>query len=216
MNTSNFIQGLSLVTALLSAGTPVYGASLSLTTPETQLDEDAILDIEANPGEVIGFTGVVDTSGLPAPLQSITIPAFREQDEVVALDVVRSEDDLEFFPDLSFETTFDPETNLLTAAALREGPGLPPDTTIEIADAFITLGSQLNNDGEVDYGVDVTSAIDVNGTDVTELFAPQSLQQFEVQSVEARSVPEPSAVVGLSLFLGIGSLRRKQQKTKAG
>ncbi|QSJ19110.1 PEP-CTERM sorting domain-containing protein [Nostoc sp. UHCC 0702] len=53
--------------------------------------------------------------------------------------------------------------------------------------------------------VGVISAIDANGTDVTDQFS--GITEFELQPV-----PEPSSVFGLVLAGGFGAFLRKQKK----
>ncbi|QSJ19108.1 PEP-CTERM sorting domain-containing protein [Nostoc sp. UHCC 0702] len=207
MKISPLIQGLSMATVLLVAGLPAYGASINLTTPEVQLDNDPILDIAGRPGDIINFTSVNETFGLIANLQSITLNIVYDSNEISAFGLERSNDDAQFFPNLSRQTSFDPNTGLTTIIGVRSGPpGLTPNTIYEAAYAFITLGSQLNNDGKVDYRVAVTSAIDASGRDVTALFGGVQ-EEFEVQPV-----PEPSNIFGLVLALGFGAFLRKQKR----
>ena len=44
MKISALIQGLSIAAVLLVAGPPAYGASIFITTPKAELDDDPILD----------------------------------------------------------------------------------------------------------------------------------------------------------------------------
>ena len=189
---------------------PLGKASLIITTPESQLDSDPILDIAVAPEERIGFQGILDTSGLSGNLTSITIDAFQDLSEVPTLDVERSALDEKFFPDLDITTSTDPDTGLFVTSAVRSGGiGAPPDLRFPIADAAITVessASSLNNDGLPDYGITVSEALLADGTDVTELFQVPDfpdpvVQQFEVQptpveitvTVESLIEPNPDA-----------------------
>jgi hypothetical protein len=207
MKISALIQGLSIAAVLLVAGSPAYGASFYITTPGTQLDDDPILDIAGRPGGTINWSGFIETTGLTANLQSITLFAEPVSNEITGTNPERA-DDAQFLPNVSRQVNVDPNTGLNTILAVFSGPpGLPPNFNYKVNDVTATLGSQLNNDGEADFRFGVSSAIDVNGRDVTDQFTFVS-QEFEVQPV-----PEPSSVFGLVLAGGFGVfLRRKRNK----
>jgi len=207
MKISALIQGLSIATVLLVAGSPAYGASFYITTPETQLDDDPILDIAGRPGDTISFSSFIDTTGLTANLQSLTVFGVFDSNEIT-LNSERADNDAQFLPDFSRQVSVDPNTGLTNLISVTSGSsGLPPNSNYRVTDITITLGSQLNNDGKVDLGFDVLSAIDVNGTDVTAQFG--GIQEFEVQPTP---VPEPSNIFGLVLVLRFGAFLRKQKK----
>ena len=69
-------------------------------------------------------------------------------------------------------------------------------TAIEIVTGSLEILPGLQNDGLVDFAVTVVSAIDANGNNVTNLFAP-STQGLELQ----QQVPEYTSIPGL---LGLG------------
>jgi len=222
MKISALIQGLSIATVLLVAGSPAYGARIFITTPEAQLDDDPVLDVAGRPGDVIHWEGFFDTTGLTAPLQSITTYSTSSRasegipGEIIKFELKLAEDDPLFFPNLEEPVAYDPNTGLTTLTGFRSGPpGLPPNYIHKIVDVFATLGPELNNDGQVDYRIGVLSAIDANGTDVTELFqngVPTQfggVQEFEVQPAP---VPEPSTIFGLVLAGGFGAFSRKQKR----
>jgi hypothetical protein len=214
MKISALLQGLSIATVLLVAGLPAYGASIYITAPAAQLDDDPILDIAGRPGDTITWQGFFDTTGLTAPLQSITTFAARSEGEIIGFNIVPNPADAVFYPNLEEPTAVDPNTGLTTLVATRNGPpGLPPNFLHKIVDITITLGDQLNNDGKTDYRIGVLSAIDANGTDVTHLFGPpppgRGVQEFEVQPA---TVPEPSTIFGLVLTGGFGVFLRKQKR----
>jgi hypothetical protein len=208
MKISALIQGLSIAAVLLVAGSPAYGASFYITTPKTQLDDDPILDIARRPGDTISWSGFIDTTGLTANLQSLTLVAVGDSNEITGLDFKRSDDFAQFFPNFSLASSTDSNTGLTTFIAVGSGPpGFSPNFNYKLDDITITLGSQLNNDGKADWVVGVLSAIDVNGTDVTDQFG--GTQEFEVQPAP---VPEPSSIFGLVLAGGFGAFLRKQKK----
>ncbi|MBW4605849.1 MAG: PEP-CTERM sorting domain-containing protein [Hassallia sp. WJT32-NPBG1] len=215
MSISALIQGLSIATVLLVAQSPAYGARIFITTPEAQLDDDPVLDVAGRPGDTISWEGFFDTTGLTAPLQSITTysTSSRASDgipgEIIKFELKLADDDPLFFPNLEEPITFDSNTGLTTLTGFRSGPpGLPPNYIHKIVDVFATLGPELNNDGQIDYRIGVLSAIDVNGTDVTDQFE-RITQEFEFQPV---AVPEPSTIFGLVLAGGFGGFLRKQKR----
>ncbi|QSJ19114.1 PEP-CTERM sorting domain-containing protein [Nostoc sp. UHCC 0702] len=206
MKISALIQSLSIATVVFVAGLPAYGASFYITTPEKQLDDDPILDIARRPGGTISWSGFIDTTGLTANLQSLTLLASFDSNEITGLDFKRTDENAQLFPSFSREISTDPNTDLTTIIGFISGPpGLPPNVNHKFNDITITLGSQLNNDGKSDFRFDILSAIDINGIDVTDQF--RSIQEFEVQSV-----PEPLSVFGLVIAGGFGAFLRKQSR----
>jgi hypothetical protein len=211
MKISALIQGLSIATVLLVAGSPAYGASFHITTPETQLDDDPILDIAGRPGDTIGSSALfIDTTGLTANLQSVTLVVALDSNEITNFSSVETDESAQLFPGFSRQVTNDPSTNLTTIRGFFGGsPGLPPNgNPWKFNDLAITLGSQLNNDGKADFTFDILSAIDANGRDVTDQFRGIH-QEFEVQPA---AVPEPSNIFGLVLAGGFGAFFRKQNR----
>ena len=211
MKISALIQGLSIATVLLVTGSPAYGARIFITTPEAQLDDDPVLDVAGRPGDIIHWEGFFDTTGLTAPLESLTAYAIRATDEVPGFKI-EGEDTVElqkFFPNFSTEQSVDPNSALDGIfRGYRSGPpGLPLNYVGSlVSKVTITLGDQLNNDGQADYRIGISSAIDANGKDVTDQF---NIFEFEVQPV---SVPEPSSIFGLVIAGGFGVFLRNQKK----
>jgi hypothetical protein len=208
MKISALIQGLSIATVLLVAGLPAYGASIYITAPAAQLDDDPILDIAGRPGDTISWEGIFDTTGLTANLQSLTAFATYDSNEITGLDFKRADDDAQFFPEFSRQVNTDPSTGLTTIIGFVGGPpGLPPNFKYKFEDITIALGSQLNNDGKADFTVGIVNAVDANGRDVTAQFG--NAQAFEVQPA---SVPEPSSIFGLVIAGGFGVFLRTQKR----
>ena len=211
MKISALIKSLSIATVLLVAGLPAYGASIYITAPAAQLDDDPILDIAGRPGDTISWEGFIDTTGLTANLQSLTAFAVRATDEIPGFEI-EGEDTVElqqFFPNFSVEESVDPNTGLdgIFIGTRSGPPGLPPNYVGRIVSKVtITLGDQLNNDGQVDYRIGISSAIDANGKDVTDQF---NIFEFEVQPAP---VPELSSLFGLVLAGGFGVFFRKQNR----
>ncbi len=216
MKISALIQGLSIATVLLVAGTPAYGASIFIQPPVAQLDDDPILEIAGRPGDVITWRGFMETTGLTAPLQSWTLFASRISNEIDGFEATRTEKDAQLYPSLVEPITFDPNTDTTTLTGTRNGPpGSPPNSVLNAINVRITLGSELINDGQADYRIGILSAIDANGTDVTALFQNGVPAQFEgVQEFEVQTAPvhEPSTFFGLILAGGFGVFLRKQNR----
>ncbi|QSJ19107.1 PEP-CTERM sorting domain-containing protein [Nostoc sp. UHCC 0702] len=213
MNILKIIQGLSIATVILLARLPAYGASVYLAAPKAQLDDDPILDIAGYIGETIHFRPVFDTTGLTTNLEFISINIRFDSNEISGLDFNVTDDDKKFFPNTDFTLGVDPNTGLSSITSFRSGPpGLPPNTVHEIADVYITLGPQLNNDGKVDYEAFVVSAIDVNGKDITNLFKNDARPTASVDEFEVQAVPEPSNIFALVLAVGFGAFLRKQNR----
>ena len=208
----SLIQGLSIATVLLVAGLPAYGASIYISSPEVQSDDDPIEDIVGRVGDTISWTGYIDTTGLDAPLQVFDMYAERDPNEILALRFEGADTDTlrQYWPNFSVTQELNPNTGLIEIIGLRSGlPGLPPNFIGPIVEKIIVdLGPELNNDGVFDFRIGVTSAIDVNGKDVTDQFKFVS-QEFEVQPV-----PEPSSLFGLVLAGGFGVLLRKQKRKR--
>lgn len=220
MKISALIQGLFIATVLLVAGLPAYGARIFITTPEAQLDDDPVLDVAVRPGGTLTWSGYIDTTGLTAPLQTITMYSassrFSDESpdgEIAGFNIVPNPDEPQFFPSLVEPTALDPNTGLTTLVATRTGPpGLPPNYLHKIGDITVTFGDQLKNDGKVDYRIGVLSATDANGKDITDQFK-SVYQEFEFQPV---AVPESSTIFGLILAGGFGAfLRKKKRKVQA-
>ncbi|QSJ19111.1 hypothetical protein JYQ62_10425 [Nostoc sp. UHCC 0702] len=101
MKISALVRGLSIATVLLLAGYPAYGASFYITPPLAQLDDDPILDIAGRPGDTISWPAFIDTTGLTANLQSFTLLAVPDFNEISGLNSERADDYAQFFPDFS-------------------------------------------------------------------------------------------------------------------
>lgn len=211
MKISTLIQGLSIATVLLVAGLPAYGASIYITAPTVQLPNDPIPVLYGHPGDTISWEGFIDTTGLTAPLESLNAYAVRKTDVIPGFKI-EGEDTVElqhFFPKFSVKQIVDPTKELdgIFIGTRSGPPGLPPNYVGEIVSKVtITLGDQLNNDGQVDYRIGISSAIDANGKDVTDQF-----NTFEF-TVRPAPVPEPSSIFGLVLAGGFGVFLRKQNR----
>ena len=191
---------LSLFNAL-----PANSASLFCTPAGSQLDSDAITDLEVKIGDSVDLSFFLDTTGLSANLTSIDIRVDQDLAES-SLFALRTDADINAFPDFSFGGS--PQSDGLFSAVFqrRGNPGLANDTTVELVTGTLEILSGLNNDGVTDFAIAVVSAFDANGTDVTSLFG--SSQGLDLQ----QPIPEPTALLGLLGLgcLGMSSLVRKQ------
>ena len=173
-------------------------ASVTFSPSGTQLDNDEIADIQVHEGERLGISFTLDTSGLDTELQSLKLRLEGDSTEVTLLD-----DTTDFF-----ETTF-PDVTVVednsdgdfvsVVVELNGEPGANPDTANVIVESEATVFDGLVNDGMADIKVTVVEAIDANGTDVTELFAP-SQQGIDLQPLpqaqEIFGTPESDLIVG--------------------
>ena len=182
------------------AVTPAYGASVSFTPTGSQLDKDAINDLEVNVGDTIDFSFVLDTSGLTANLQSLDLIVALDTSEFLILQEFRTDADIAAFSEATFSPVENPPLGIPTALFQRsDSIGVSPNSTLEISGTTYQVLPGFKNDGLPDLAVTVTSAIDANGIDVTSLFNPVS-QSLDVQPAP---VPETTSLLG---FLGLAAL----------
>ncbi len=180
-----------------------FGASVSFAPTGSQLDNDLIPDLATNIGESLDFSFFLDTTGLNANLTSLELLFAQDTSELETLTVARTDADIAAFPTFSGVPT--PGT-IPSAIFSRSGPGIAPDSLVEIVVTTYLVQPGLINDGLADQLVTVISATDANGTDVTSLFEPVS------QSVDVQPVPESSFPLGLLIFvtLGFSLIKRKR------
>ncbi|AOX01795.1 hypothetical protein BJP34_22265 [Moorena producens PAL-8-15-08-1] len=190
----------SLVFLGAIAVTPAYGASVSFTPIGSQLDQDAINDLQVNVGDTIDVFFTLDTSGLTANLQSLDLLFQQDPTELLTLDVFRTDADRAAFSDFSGSPVENPPFGIPTVLFQRsDSVGVSPNSTLEIVGATYEVLPGFKNDGLPDLAVTVSSAIDANGIDVTSLFQPVS-QSLDVQPAP---VPETTSLLG---FLGLAAL----------
>ncbi|WP_424102097.1 hypothetical protein [Moorena producens] len=195
-----FLGAIAFGAATPIAVTPAYGASVSFTPTGSQLDQDAINDLQVNVGDTIDFSFVLDTSGLTANLQSLDILVEQDSTELVTLEGFRTDADIAAFSDFSGSVVENPPLGIPTALFQRsDSIGVSPDSILEIVRTTDQVLPGLKNDGLPDLAVTVSSAIDANGIDVTNLFNPVS-QSLDVQPAP---VPETTSLLG---FLGLAAL----------
>ncbi|QSJ19113.1 PEP-CTERM sorting domain-containing protein [Nostoc sp. UHCC 0702] len=218
MKISALIKGLSVATVLLVAGCPAYGASIYINPPVVQLPNDPIPAIVGRPGDVVTWTGFIDTSGLTANLETFDMYGVWDSNQIADFSFEGADADSlrEYWPIFSVDSVKDPDTGLVTIIGLRGGrPGFPPNTIRTLVEKIIiTLGPNINNDGKVAFEIGVLSAIDVNGKDVTDQFGSPLPEQGVLRfQIRPSAVPETSTIFGLVLAGGFGAFLRKQ-KTK--
>lgn len=180
------------------------GASVFFVPTGSQLDNDLISDLSTNIGESLDFSFFLDTSGLDANLTSLELLFAQDNIELETLSVARTEEDITAFPTFSGV----PAAGTIPSAIFsRSGPGIAPNSLVEIVVTTYLVKPELINDGLPDQSVTVISATDANGTDVTALFNPIS------QSVDVQAVPEPSFPLSLLTFGAVGFTLIKHQKS---
>ena len=199
------IASFPVITALSAAlVAPAHSASVFFTPAGTQLDQDLPPDLALNTGEIIDFTFFLDTTGLPADLLSIDLLVGQDTGELDGISIGRTPEDIATFPNFSIL----PATGDIPSGIFRRSnpAGVPIGTLIPLVEGtFFT--PILINDGQADFLVEVVSAFDVNGNDITGFFTPVS------QSIDVQSTPETSP--GLSLLAlgllgtGINFIRQK-------
>jgi hypothetical protein len=194
---------------LFIAATASDAASISFRSTGTQfaqLDQDEILDLPGNPGDLVSFEVFIDTSGINTnPNFNIVIrfAIFLDPIELRTINFPVETD--ESYPENYFETNFSQSTKALVAifpvkmldGLINDGAA---DLTLKLNSAFII------NDNGVGYQ-DVTNLFEVGGGFGSE------------QTVDFQPVPEPTTIFGSALALGVGGwLKRKkssqQNKTK--
>ncbi|NEO69709.1 hypothetical protein [Moorena sp. SIO3H5] len=190
----------SLVFLGAIAVTPAYGASVSFTPIGSQLDQDAINDLEVNVGDTIDVFFTLDTSGLTANLQSLDLLFQQDPTELLTLDVFRTDADVAAFSEFTGSPVENPPFGIPTVLFQRsDAVGVSPNSTLEIVGATYEVLPGFKNDGLPDLAVTVSSAIDANGIDVTSLFQAGT-QGIDVQPAP---VPETTSLLG---FLGLAAL----------
>ncbi|PSF37092.1 hypothetical protein C7H19_11675 [Aphanothece hegewaldii CCALA 016] len=201
----NFLTRLSLTAVLLGMVAPAYSASISFKPTGSQIDSDPINDLVVQVGQQFTFTLGIDTTGLANTLQSFTYVVTRDNTEILL-------DSAALTPaaDALFDRTVisDIVTPPFTVGTIELGGGLGlvPNSQLDFGTATYTVQPGLVNDGVFDYKVELISAFDDQGNDITSLFEPAS-QELEVQS------PEPSSILSLLALgaLGAGSIFKKKQ-----
>ncbi|MGI2904690.1 PEP-CTERM sorting domain-containing protein [Tolypothrix sp. VBCCA 56010] len=180
-----------LVMLLTAAVTPAYGASLSFVPIGSQLDNDLINDLPKKVGDTVSFDLQLDTTGLTANLQSLEFLLVRNTTELGFIDAIGTPEQISAFPNEEVIIKIDPVLQNIVGINRLSGSGVPANTVIDFATFNYQALPGLTNDGLTDFTIAVTSAIDANGTDVTNLFQPSE------QTIDVQPVPEPTSLFGL-------------------
>ena len=146
-------------------------ASVTFSPQGTQLDNDAIADLQVNIGDRLIIDSVLDTSGLDANLQSIKVRLEGDSTEFNPSSNITNFFETTF-PDVSFIEDNSDDDFTSVVLELKGEPGAIPNTENVIVESEATILAGLVNDGVTDIGVTVVEAIDANGNDVTDLFEP--------------------------------------------
>ena len=172
-------------------------ASVTFSPPGTQLDNDKIADIEVNQGDRLEFSFTLDTSGLDAELQFLKFRLEGDPTEVNYSDTLTDFFETTF-PDVAVVANNSDEDFVSVVFELRGEPGAIPDTANVLVNSEATVIDGLVDDGAVDLGVTVLEAVDANGTDVTEQFAPNQ-QAIDLQLPQVQAIfgtPESEPIIG--------------------
>ena len=161
-------------------------ASVTFSPKGTQLDNDEIADLQVDQGDRFGISFTLDTSGLDTELQSLKLQLEGDSSEVDLSDSI-TDFFATTFPDVAVVEDNSDGDFISVVVELKGEPGAMPNTENVIVESEATVEDGLVNDGATDIGVTVLEAIDANGTDVTELFAP-SQQALDLQLPQVREI----------------------------
>jgi hypothetical protein len=186
---------------LFIAATASDAASISLRSTgiqPAQLDQDEILDLPGNPGDLVSFEILIDTNGIntnsnfnivmffaifldPTELRTINFPVQTE----------------ESFPNNFFSTN------------------LPQNTSTLNIIFPVKMLDNLINDGAADLTLKLNSAFTINDNGVRDQDVTNSFEVGgrvgSVQTIDFQPVPEPTTIFGSALALGVGGwLKRKK------
>ena len=169
-------------------------ASVNFTPTGSQLDSDSIADIPLDSGDRFTASFTLDTSGFDANLQFLKLRLFGDSAEVDLSDTL-TDFFVTTFPDVTVSEN-NSEGNFLSVVLNIAGdPGAIPNTANVIVESEVTVLDRPINDGIPDIGVTVLEAIDADGNDVTELFAPIQ-QAIDLQPLPTFSIDiEPSFAI---------------------
>jgi len=188
---------------LFIAATACDAASISLRPTGTQLDQDEILDFSGNPGDLVFFEILMDTTGInPNPnfpnfnieIIYINFSIFLDPTELRTINFPVETD--QSFPENYFESNLPPNTTRLNTIF-----------PVKMLDSPI-------NDGAADLTLKLDSAFAINDNGVRQDVS----NSFEVwgkfgsvQGVDFQPVPEPTTIFGSAIALGLGGwLKRKK------
>jgi hypothetical protein len=187
---------------LFIAATACDAASISLRPTGTQLDQDEILDFSGNPGDLVFFEILMDTTGINA---NPNFPNFNIKRIYLSFSI--------FLDPTELQTVDFPVTGYSFSENYFQSNHLPNETSLNTIFPVKMLDS-LINDGAADLTLKLDSAfaIDDNGVqqDVSNSFEVWGKFGSE-QTVDFQPVPEPTTIFGSALALGVGGwLKRKK------
>ncbi|GFE68330.1 hypothetical protein [Chroococcus sp. FPU101] len=202
----NVLTHLSVTAVLLGMVAPAYSASISFRPTGSQIDSDPINDIVVQVGQQLTFTLSIDTTGLSNTLQSFTYLVTRDNTELL-LDSATITPDADAFFDRTLISDIVTPPFTVGTVKLDNGIGLAPNSQLDFVTAIYTVQPGLVNDGVLDYQLEIISAFDNLGNDITSAFDPA------VQEVEIQPSPEPASILSLLALgaFGVGSVYQKKQ-----
>jgi hypothetical protein len=180
---------------LFITATACDAASISFRPTGRQLDQDEILDISGNPGDLVYFDVLIDTNGINTnPYVLINFSIFIDPTELRTVNFPVETD--QSFTENYFQSS------------------LPQNTTIWAVLFPVKILDGLINDGKADLILKFDSAFTTNNNGVREDVS----NLFEVgggfgsaQIVDFQPVPEPTTIFGSAIGLCLGGwLKRKK------
>jgi hypothetical protein len=189
---------------LFIAATACDAASISLRPTGTQLDQDEILDFSGNPGDLVEFEILMDSTGINSNPNFnikriyINFSIFLDPTELRTINFPVQTD--QSYPENYFEANLLPNTTMLNTRF-----------PVKMLDSLI-------NDGAADLTLKLDSAfaVDDNGVrqDVSNSFEVWG-KVGSVQGVDFQPVPEPTTIFGSAIALGLGGwLKQKKSSQK--
>jgi len=188
---------------LFIAATACDAASISLRPTGTQLDQDEILDFSGNPGDLVEFEILMDSTGINSHPNFnikriyINFSIFLDPTELRTINFPVQTD--QSYPENYFEAN------------------LPPNTTMLNTRFPVKMLDSLINDGAADLTLKLDSAfaIDDNGVrqDVSNSFEVWG-KVGSVQGVDFQPVPEPTTIFGSAMALGLGGWLKQKKSSQ--
>ena len=197
---SGLVSGLTVIASII-LGHTAQAANLSFTPTGSQLDNDPILDISIEPGQIIDFKIDINTVGLTNNVDSFN---YR----------------VDFDPgELAFQSIQGLVSGNLSADGFLSVSGsnlnIPKDSAKNITTIrFVTVNpGKAPHDGVFDFKIRSASGSYTNGGSIPNIFTYGPKEDPFLQEVEVQT-PEPTSTLGLlSLgILGAGATIKRQVK----
>jgi hypothetical protein len=209
-----------------------HAASISFTPPGLQLDSDLILDKTTASGADNVFEVMLDTTGLPdctknpgACLGKLDYAITYDRKELVLQPIMPGTGFAMnlYFPGACPAPAVPPVEQICNVNAVHDQGSIPSGTMLLLDTVDLIATDFLDNDGHMDFGINLLTATSVGGDDYAPLFLPVS-QIIEVQPCEmngggnalvcvAASVPEPLTLSSSGLALCIVGALLKLRST---